>query len=293
MTQEKDQNRAQQPEQQEGSIVEFVQCDLSDILSVKRAVDVVQSGTDRMDIMICNAGKSGAIYAKLRKKQAQSRCLAPALTPAYSLSRQKIEIMFAANCVGHHILVTSLLPLLKSAIVKYEEPDARVVVTTSSCHQFCREVDFDLLTSPKATKSVYYDSIWRYCRSKLGNILFTRELSRRLVVESLSGDKASSQIYVNCYVPGNIPTEKMDIFREYVGAPLGWAMKKYFYFFGHTEEDGAATGMFLAASPHVRDKDIRGEYFAPIARKDTTSALGNDKELGIKLWVSQMFSTTV
>lgn len=194
--------------------------------------------------------------------------------------------MFAANCVGHHVLVTLLLPLLKSAINKYGAPDARIVVTTSSLHLFCREINFDLLTAPKATKSVYYDGIWRYSRSKLGNILFTRELSRRLMTEALDGDKASGSIFVNCYLPGNVPTEKMDVFRKYVGTPLGWAVKKYFYFFGQTEEDGAATGVFLAASPRVGNDDIRGEYFVPVARKNGTSGPAKDKELGIKLWVS-------
>ena len=197
--------------------------------------------------------------------------------------------MFAANCVGHHVLVTLLLPLLKSAIATYGASDTRVVITTSSFHLFCREIDFDLLTAPKATKSIYYDGIWRYCRSKLGNVLFTRELSRRLVDEALEGDKASDRIFVNCYLPGNIPTEKMDIFRKYVGTPLGWAVKKYFCFFGQTPEDGAATGVFLAASPRVCNEDIRGEYFVPIARKNGISGPAKDRELGIKLFVSAIF----
>jgi NAD(P)-dependent dehydrogenase (short-subunit alcohol dehydrogenase family) len=95
------------------------------------------------------------------------------IKPEYSLSPQGIESLFATNCVGHHILVALLLPLLRSTIVQHRAPDARIIFTTSSLHVFCCELEFDLLTASTPSKSAYYDGIWRYARSKLANILYT------------------------------------------------------------------------------------------------------------------------
>jgi len=189
--------------------------------------------------------------------------------------------------VGHHILVSLLLPLLKATIVRFKTSDARIVITTSSLHAFCRELNLDLLTSTAPTKAASYDGIWRYARSKLGNILFTRELSRRLLLTATDDgeDATSRHILVNCFFPGNIATEQMDIWKKYLGTTLGWSFKKFFSIAGQTTKDGAATALFLATSDKVREGGgIRGEYFIPIAEQSSPSALAQDKDLARELW---------
>jgi NAD(P)-dependent dehydrogenase (short-subunit alcohol dehydrogenase family) len=174
-------------------------------------------------------------------------------------------------------------------IVRFKTSDARIVITSSSLHAFCRELDLNLLTSSVPAKPTWYDGIWRYARSKLGNILFTRELSRRLLLsETVDGeDSASRRVLVNCFFPGNIATEQMDIWKKYLGAPLGWSFKKFFSIAGQTTKDGAATALFLVASDKVKEGDgIRGEYFIPIAKRSEPSALARDMNLGRELWVS-------
>jgi len=196
-------------------------------------------------------------------------------------------VIFATNCVGHHILVSLLLPLLKATIERFKAGDARIVITTSSLHAFCRELNLDLLTSSAPTKPAYCDGIWRYARSKLGNILFTQELSRRLLL-TVTGDgedAASRHILVNCFFPGNIATEQMDIWKTYLGTYLGWSFKKFFSVAGQTTKDGAATALFLAASDKVReDGGIRGKYFIPIAEQSSPSLLAQDKDVARELW---------
>jgi len=197
--------------------------------------------------------------------------------PDYWLSPQGIEAIFAANVVGHFELTQILLEKIEETAEKYG--DARIVVTSSSLHMGCQELKFDLLMSPTRIKSPdAIDSVWRYCRSKLGTILFTKELARRL------DKRGSSRVYANCFFPGNIPTEAMDTWKDLFGTIAGTAMKTAFRFMGQSPTQAAATAIYLATSPEVVKKDQKGKYFIPIATEDKTSEIAQDKDLAINLW---------
>ncbi|KKZ59634.1 hypothetical protein EMCG_05392 [[Emmonsia] crescens] len=251
---------------------EFIHCDLGDMLQVKRAARDIRKRTDRLDILICNADP-------LQHRQ----------TPP--LSPQPIESIFAANHVDHHILTILLLPLPHSTVTRFPDAtSARIVFTISSLHQLCRELDLNLLmpSEEAATESACYDGIWHYGRSKLANILFTRELSRRLTEGALRGvsatgvsaggngngsvddddDEASKHIYVNSFFPGNIATDQMNIWKRYLGTVLGKAFKMFFSVAGQSARDAAATALYLAASEDIVEGDgVRGQYFVAIAKK--------------------------
>lgn len=202
----------------------------------------------------------------------------------YFRSAQNIDTTFAANCVGHQILVTILLPLLKQTIAKtpFDDGDARIVVTSSSMHALCRRLDLDLLTTPTGPKVRAVDGIWRYGRSKLGNILFTKELTRRLAEEA---DPVNKRIYVNCFFPGNIVTDQWGYWNDYVGSFVGAIVRALFSLIGQSREDGAATALYLAASPEVREKDQRGQYFIPIAKPYSSTKISCDPGLARNVWV--------
>ncbi|RHZ53178.1 hypothetical protein CDV55_104540 [Aspergillus turcosus] len=241
--------------------VELIQCDLGDIKSVKDAAEEITAKTDRLDILICNAGLGVA--------------------PQYKRSPQNIEVLFATNCVGHQILVTLLLPLLRRTINQGKAQEARIVVTSSSFHQFCRRLDLDLLTSPTRPKLAMVDGLWRYARSKLGNILFTRELARRL---EKGTDPADRNIYANVFFPGNIVTEQWNTWDYFFGRIGGSIMRRLFSLLGQSTQDGAATAIYLATSPAIRENKTRGEYFIPIAKADKTSSIAADMKLARELW---------
>ncbi|CAI7665093.1 unnamed protein product [Penicillium glandicola] len=239
---------------------EFVKCDLGDIRDVKVAVEKIKQLTDRIHILVCNAAIS-----------IQNEC---------KRSPQNIERVFATNCVGHQVLATSLLPLLKNGVTP--SSDVRIVVTSSSFHFWCQQLDLDLLSSSSRVKwPALYDGIWRYGRSKLGNILFVKELSRRLLVDK---DPASKQIYVNSFFPGNIVTDQWLGWDSYFGSFLGWLIRKVGSCLGQSLEDGAATALYLAASREVREQNHRGQYFIPIATLCEPSAISGDMKLARDLW---------
>lgn len=196
-------------------------------------------------------------------------------------------MVFATNCVGHQVLVILLLPLLKNAVLSTEDTsDARIIVTSSSLHLVCRQLNLDLLTSPARIKRwpAIWDAVWRYGRSKLGNILFANELSRRLQQDR--DDPASKHIYVNAYFPGNIATDQWLAWSAYMGKFIGGIMSRLGSFFGQSLEEGAATAIYLAASERVREQDQRGQYFVPIATPCEPSSLARNTKLARDVWVS-------
>ncbi|KAI9824947.1 MAG: hypothetical protein M1826_007199 [Phylliscum demangeonii] len=235
----------------------FTKCDLSDVKDVKRVGDMLLQEIERLDILIDNA--------------------ALPTVPDYTLSQQGIETIFATNHVGHFVLTNILLPRMEETASKFGE--ARIVVTTSSFHMACQEIDFASLTSAHRIKSSpALDSCYRYARSKLGNILFTRELASQLE------KKGVGNVYVNCFFPGNIPTDAMDTWKELLGAVVGGALKGMFQVVGQSETDGAATAIFLAASEEVPKANLKGKYFVPIATEDQISTTAQDKDLAKNLW---------
>lgn len=208
----------------------------------------------------------------------------------YKRSPQGIDRVFATNCVGHQVLVTLLLPLLKKAVPTAPR-GVRVVVTSSSLHSVCRQLDLDLLTSPSPVKwPPVLDGVWRYGRSKLGNILFAKELSRLLQEDR---DPASEHIYVNSFFPGNIVTNQWRSWDTYFGPLIGSLMRTLGSYCRQSAEDGAATALYLAASDEVREQSSRGRYFIPIAEPCDPSPLGTDMELARNLWVCSILFVIV
>lgn len=189
-------------------------------------------------------------------------------------SVKSIRLMYAV--VGHFTLVNILLPVLEKTAK--EQGDARIALTSSSLHSACQELNLDLTMSPTPVKSPQaLDSIWRYGRSKLGVILLTKELTRRL-------DKAGvDNIYVNSFFPGNIPTEAMDTWKDILG-PLGVVAKEVFQFAGQSLSDAAASAIYLAASPEVARKSQTGKYFIPIATEYEPTKISQDSDLARNVW---------
>jgi NAD(P)-dependent dehydrogenase (short-subunit alcohol dehydrogenase family) len=210
--------------------------DLTCISEMKRVVAEVASEEPRIDVLINNAG---AIFVDRR------------------LTDDGLECTFALNHMAYFVITEGLRErLLTSA-------PARIVNTASAAHQGAK-LEFDDLQLAKS-----FGPMKAYGRSKLCNILFTRELARRL---------QRTGVTANCLHPGFVATR--------IGDDSGGVISRFAWLaklFAISPEEGADTIVYLASSPAVAE--TTGKYFykrQPIA----PSAAAQDDRAAALLWES-------
>lgn len=218
-----------------GREVAVLEADLASQASVRRLAEEVRRRTDRLHVLLNNAG---AIYTERR------------------LSPEGHELTLALNHLGYFLLTNLLLDLLRNGA------PSRVVSVASEAHRGGR-IDWDDLQCERR-----YGSGWKaYGQSKLANILFTRELARRI---------QGSGVTANCLHPGVVATgfghNNRGIFGTLVklAAPLFLSAAK-----------GADTAVWLASAPEVAS--VSGEYFARRKPIRSTRA-AEDVEAARRLW---------
>ncbi len=211
-------------------------CELSDPASVRACVAAVRSSAGPLDAIIGNAG-----------------------VMAIPTPQQKFgwELHLLTNHIGHFILITGLLDRLAAA--------GRVVVVASNAHRRAPAagIEFDNLSGERG-----YQPMKAYGASKLANILFTRELARRLG----SGPQTANTLH-----PGVIST---GITRS-IPALAQMAMRMAAPLILKTPAQGAATQCYLAASPAVAQ--VTGAYYADCNPSETTP-IARDMTLAARLW---------
>lgn len=122
-------------------------------------------------------------------------------------------------------------------------------------------VNFKRLSSPESEKDM--SALGRYGVAKLLAIQFTQSLQRLLANES---------IYVNCCHPGAVATDFNRDIEAKFGMIAAYAVALMQKLFFQSVQIGALTQLYLAASPEVEDKGIRGQYFWPVAKLHTSAA---------------------
>ena len=131
-------------------------CDQSDLHSVDAAMKRLLEHVQRLDIVICNAGVMG--------KDAV-------------LTKDGYEYHFGVNHLAHGLIIKQLLPLLKSTANRYG--DARVVSVASNGFRWTPGggIVFEEL---QTTQDMAFAGRWRrYGQSKLANVVYAAELTRR------------------------------------------------------------------------------------------------------------------
>jgi retinol dehydrogenase 12 len=208
--------------------------DLSSQEEVRRLAQEFQSRHDRLDVLVNNAG---------------------AVFPTRRVSVDGIEMTLALNHLAPFLLTNLLLDTLKASA------PSRVVTVSSGAHQGAK-VNFDDL------QLTYGYGMWRaYGRSKLMNLLFTRELARRL---------AGTGVTANALHPGFVSSN----FGKSEG-PLWAAAFTVMRPFMISAEKGAQTAIYLASSPEV--EDASGWYYVD-CHPVTPSAEARDDATARRLW---------
>ena len=208
--------------------------DLSNMAETRRVGAAIAASEPRIDVLINNAG---ALFSY--------RLVTP----------EGLELTFALNHMAYFALTDALRETLLASA------PARIVSTSSAAHQGV-SLDFDDLQNAKG-----YGGYRVYGRSKLANILFTRELARRL---------AGTGVTANCLHPGAVATRFGESSRGSVGLLIPFV--RLFFI---SPEKGADTIIYLASSPEV--ERTTGEYF--VKRKIAApSVAAQDDATAKKLW---------
>jgi len=166
-----------------------------------------------------------------------------------------IETVFAVNHLAYFLLTQLLLPRL------VESAPARIVNVASDAHHW-DTLDFDDLQNHRR-----YRGLKVYGQSKLCNLLFTRELARRI---------AGTGVTVNSLHPGGVATG--------LGSNNGWwavLIAKVLKPFLRTADQGADTAIYLTAAPEVAN--VSGRYFYN-RREHRPSRAAQDDEAALRLW---------
>lgn len=209
----------------DGAIDHFI-ADLSSMEEVRGLARDFLAKYDSLDVLVNNAG---------------------ALNLSRETTREGLELTFATNHLSYFLLTNLLLSALERAA------PARVVNVSSDAHRGV-SLDFEDLQS-----ETRYSSLTAYSRSKLANILFTRELAARV---------AERGITVNSLHPGVVAS-------SFLAKPGFWgAISAVARLFMISNEKGARTSVYLASSPEVAQ--VSGRYFAKSRAKDPSRAATDD-----------------
>ncbi len=209
--------------------------DLSRISEMKRLAAEISAAEPRIDVLINNAG---------------------AMFGSRQVTEDNFERTFAINHMAYFVLTNGLRQRL------FAGAPARVINTASDAHRGCR-LDFDDLQSTSG-----YSGFKVYGRSKLCNILFTRELARRWGAQGVT---------TNCLHPGFVATR----FGDSSGGFLSRAVRVA-KIFAISPEEGAHTIVYLASSPDAAN--VSGEYFYK-CRRATPTEEARDDSAAKRLWI--------
>ena len=209
--------------------------DFSDPREVRALAAEVLAAYSRLDVLVNNAGG----YWSDRH-----------------VSADGLEWTFAVNHLAPFLLTSLLEERLR------ESAPARIVTVASDAHRAGR-IEFDDLQAERG-----YAGMRAYAQSKLANILFTRELARRL---SGSGVAAYS------VHPGTVRT---GFAREDAGRLFGLVLRAGALLM-KSPEQGAQTSVYAASSPELVGRT--GEYLAK-SRVARPSARAQDDVAAARLW---------
>lgn len=210
--------------------IRVMPCDLSSLESVRTFCKEFRTHHPALHVLINNAG----VWDFTRRE-----------------SRDGIENIFAVNFLAPFLMTNLLLDLLKKS------SPARIINVASGLHH--GGINFDDIESKRK-----FSGMDAYRQSKLGIILFTRLLAKKL---------EGTGVTVNTAHPGMVATD--------LGRDAGFFSKSFFKLFGRPPHKGAATSIYLASSPELAS--VTGGYYAD-CKPATSSEQSHDVDLAEKLW---------
>jgi NAD(P)-dependent dehydrogenase (short-subunit alcohol dehydrogenase family) len=228
--------------------ITFLQADLTSLASVQNAAKEFLSKSQRLDILIANAGVMNV--------------------PA-ALTTDGYEIQFGTNHMGHALLMKLLLPtMLETA--KEPNADVRIVSLTSEGFRFASKIDY-AAAKTKMASALPGSGYLPYGQSKLANILYVKELARRY-------PSILSVVVHPGVVTTDLLTSRGLIERKFIEW-TNWLQGEKIL----TPEEGAMNETWAAVGRgEVMPKT--GEYYVPVGVVGKPTKASANAEMAKKLW---------
>jgi retinol dehydrogenase-12 len=211
---------------------EFLELELGDFASVRACAQQFLGRKLPLHLLVANAGLAGSL----------------------GVTQSGFERAFGVCHMGHFLLTQLLLDTIKASA------PARIVVVASTAHYSAKAVDFDALRKRSASST----GLPEYAVAKLSNVLFARELARRL---------QGSGVTTYSLHPGVVAT---DVWRS-----VPRFLQPVIKLFMISEEKGAATTLHCALDAEAGKET--GLYYDKSKPKEP-SALAQDAALAQRLW---------
>lgn len=218
-----------------GVSVDLVQGDIGTVATTRALADELLERYSEIHVLINNAGL---------------------WLPTRTVTEDGLEMTFSVNHLGPFMLTNFLLDRLIAS------GPARIVNVSSAGHRRGK-LNFDDLQAERG-----YGKVQAYCDSKLCNVLFTRELARRL---------EGTQVTTNALHPGVVDTN----LGTNAPGPIKWLLAKVGPYVLSTPEKGARTSLHVATAPEL--DGISGRYFKNSREVKPSRAARNDEDAR-RLW---------
>jgi NAD(P)-dependent dehydrogenase (short-subunit alcohol dehydrogenase family) len=220
--------------------VDFLRGDFDLMSEVMRVAAAIAAQTTRLDVLINNAG--GVRDALLKTEEGN-------------------EATFAANHLAPFLLTRQLLPLLRATAARSAPGAVRVLGVSSAAHIRCPGIDWaDLQMFGN------FSTVGVYSQAKLANILFTRELARRVAADGIV-----AQVMHPGIVDSNFASHGDSDMQAYFRTASQMS----------TPEEAARTLVWLATAPEAGTGS--GRYFYNCQPVDPAPA-AQDAALAERLW---------
>ena len=211
-------------------------CDFSVQDSIRECADKIKNDLKAIDLLINNAG---------------------VVNTEYSETIDGIENTFAVNHLGYFLFTNLLLDLVK------KESESRIINVSSAAHHFVKGMQWDDINY----KDDFKMGLKAYGQSKLGNILFTKQLAKKLQKDGVT---------VNAIHPGGVNTSLGNQNNSLLGRVLKIILKPFF----RSPLKGANTIIYLA---EIDGLSITGAYWVDGKVAKTSHYSKNEAEAE-KLW---------
>ena len=211
-------------------------CDFSVQDSIRECADKIKNDLKAIDLLINNAG---------------------VVNTEYSETIDGIENTFAVNHLGYFLFTNLLLDLVK------KESESRIINVSSAAHHFVKGMQWDDINY----KDDFKMGLKAYGQSKLGNILFAKQLAKKLQKDGVT---------VNAIHPGGVNTSLGNQNNSLLGRVLKIILKPFF----RSPLKGANTIIYLA---EIDGLSITGSYWVD-GRVAKTSHYSKNEAEAEKLW---------